>query len=301
MLANANAAIINIIPIRTLSALTGVRSVTLRAWERRYGLLKPARTKKGHRLYSQQDVGLIKKILIYLEQGIAISQVKSLLIQGTTLHTQQTIVWSEYQNKMFAAIKQYSTRLLDQYYNELLSLYPIDVINNKLITYLLNQLEISRKVSESKTTHRSFFLFYLRNKLAADLQHQQRLVNGPTLLVTCLQESKAEINMLLFCLAATEQQYQVIILGTDVPLLELPETINEIDAAGLVFINERTSENLFRNLRIIAKRISIPIFIEEQIKTNSHSGLVNMKIFLLPENRKLAWKKIANKIVKEKK
>ena len=46
----------DLIPIRELSSLTGVNSVTLRAWERRYGLLKPQRTPKGHRLYSMQDV-----------------------------------------------------------------------------------------------------------------------------------------------------------------------------------------------------------------------------------------------------
>ncbi|MEC8483393.1 MAG: MerR family transcriptional regulator, partial [Pseudomonadota bacterium] len=50
-------------PIRILSEQTGVNSVTLRAWERRYGLLKPFRTEKGHRLYQPQDVDRVKKIL----------------------------------------------------------------------------------------------------------------------------------------------------------------------------------------------------------------------------------------------
>ena len=36
-------------PIREVSRLTGVNSVTLRAWERRYGLIRPQRTPKGHR------------------------------------------------------------------------------------------------------------------------------------------------------------------------------------------------------------------------------------------------------------
>jgi DNA-binding transcriptional MerR regulator len=35
-------------PMRTVSVITGVNPVTLRAWERRYGLIKPARTAKGH-------------------------------------------------------------------------------------------------------------------------------------------------------------------------------------------------------------------------------------------------------------
>ena len=35
---------------------TGVNPVTLRAWQRRYGLVVPQRTAKGHRLYTEQDV-----------------------------------------------------------------------------------------------------------------------------------------------------------------------------------------------------------------------------------------------------
>ncbi|MGL5554916.1 MAG: MerR family DNA-binding transcriptional regulator, partial [Aeromonas veronii] len=33
-----------IYPIREVSRLTGVNAVTLRAWQRRYGLVQPART-----------------------------------------------------------------------------------------------------------------------------------------------------------------------------------------------------------------------------------------------------------------
>lgn len=43
-------------PIREVSRLTGVNPVTLRAWERRYGLIQPARTESGHRLYSMTDI-----------------------------------------------------------------------------------------------------------------------------------------------------------------------------------------------------------------------------------------------------
>ena len=61
------------IPIRLLSELTGVAATTLRAWEKRYQLLTPRRTTKGHRLYSQQDVALVKEIVAKLQAGISIS------------------------------------------------------------------------------------------------------------------------------------------------------------------------------------------------------------------------------------
>ena len=70
-----------LLPIRTVASLTGVNPVTLRAWERRYNLVTPHRTPKGHRLYTRENVELIKQILDFLDQGLSISQVKPLLDQ----------------------------------------------------------------------------------------------------------------------------------------------------------------------------------------------------------------------------
>ena len=60
---------------------TGVNPVTLRAWQRRYGLVVPQRTAKGHRLYTEQDVAQIRQILAWLELGVSIGQVPQLLQQ----------------------------------------------------------------------------------------------------------------------------------------------------------------------------------------------------------------------------
>ena len=50
------------LPIRTIASLTGVNPITLRAWERRYGLIRPARTSKGHRLYTHDHVEQIREL-----------------------------------------------------------------------------------------------------------------------------------------------------------------------------------------------------------------------------------------------
>ncbi len=72
-------------PIREVSRLTGVNSVTLRAWERRYGLIRPQRTPKGHRLYAQDDISRIERILQWLNRGVPVSQVADLLDQPETV------------------------------------------------------------------------------------------------------------------------------------------------------------------------------------------------------------------------
>ncbi|MEP7122624.1 MAG: MerR family transcriptional regulator [Byssovorax sp.] len=60
--------------IRTVSQLTGVSTATLRAWERRYGLPTPARTASAYRLYSERDVGQIRRMSGLVKQGISAAE-----------------------------------------------------------------------------------------------------------------------------------------------------------------------------------------------------------------------------------
>ncbi|MFD1693141.1 MerR family transcriptional regulator [Azotobacter chroococcum] len=67
------------LPIREVARQTGVNPVTLRAWERRYGLILPRRTPKGHRLYNEAHVARIHAVLAWLNRGVAVGQVRDLL------------------------------------------------------------------------------------------------------------------------------------------------------------------------------------------------------------------------------
>ena len=51
---------------------TGVTVPTLRAWERRYGLLVPVRTAGGHRRYREEDVRRVLAVLELTGQGWAV-------------------------------------------------------------------------------------------------------------------------------------------------------------------------------------------------------------------------------------
>ncbi len=55
--------------IGEFARLCGINATTLRAWQRRYGLLKPLRTDGGHRLYSDDDVQQALKILDWVKKG----------------------------------------------------------------------------------------------------------------------------------------------------------------------------------------------------------------------------------------
>ncbi|WP_052665266.1 MerR family transcriptional regulator [Nitriliruptor alkaliphilus] len=58
-----------VLRIGEVARRTGVAVPTLRAWERRYGLLAPARTDGGHRLYSDADVARVDAVQRLLDAG----------------------------------------------------------------------------------------------------------------------------------------------------------------------------------------------------------------------------------------
>ncbi len=71
---------IAIYSIGTASALTGVPARRIRSWEAEFTLLRPARTRGGHRLYSTRDVKLIREIhRLVVEEGLSLRQVKERL------------------------------------------------------------------------------------------------------------------------------------------------------------------------------------------------------------------------------
>jgi MerR family transcriptional regulator, light-induced transcriptional regulator len=58
-----------VLRIGEVARRTGVAVPTLRAWERRYGLLSPDRTDGGHRLYGELDIERVRAMVRLLDEG----------------------------------------------------------------------------------------------------------------------------------------------------------------------------------------------------------------------------------------
>jgi DNA-binding transcriptional MerR regulator len=60
--------------IKAVSRLIGLLPVTLRAWERRYGLPQPRRGDQGYRLYSEYDLRTLRWLKNQIDTGLSISR-----------------------------------------------------------------------------------------------------------------------------------------------------------------------------------------------------------------------------------
>lgn len=266
-------------PIRTVANLTGVNPVTLRAWERRYQLIVPKRTPKGHRLYSGQDIDRIRKVLELLDQGISIGQVKGIIGQQDGLTAlpagDSRDVWQRYRERMLAATEQFDEHGLDAAYNDALSLYPIDLVNSRLTAPLLRSFGERWKEHSKVVAEEHFFSFYLRNKLGARFHHLNQRSNGPLLLLACLPGEYHEIGMLFFALAAVNRGYRVLPLGANMPLELIPEVISMQPCQAVVLSGSARPARgvLQETLPRLVRQLDIPVLVGGAV-TERHADAV---------------------------
>lgn len=66
---------LNLFKISTLSELTGFLPTLLRAWERRYNFLEPQRMPGGHRLYTRDDLRVLRRIRQLMDRGLSVGEI----------------------------------------------------------------------------------------------------------------------------------------------------------------------------------------------------------------------------------
>jgi DNA-binding transcriptional MerR regulator/methylmalonyl-CoA mutase cobalamin-binding subunit len=273
-------------PIRTVSQLTGVNAITLRAWENRHGLVKPVRKESGHRLYTQEHIDLINRVVGMLDKGMRIGQVKPLLeaeraaqraAEGDDEHS---VTWRRYLDGMIAAVIRFDEEALEAVYNEALAAHPIRLVTERLVSPLLAELGERWSRGMGSIAEEHFFGFYLRNKLGARFHHQTRNPSGPRLLMACLPGERHEIGLLLCALAYNEAGYHPIILGSDMPLDELPPAARKTAADAIVLsgLLELSPALLRRHLPRLLAEAEVPVLMGGRASVMSFDALTRMGI-----------------------
>lgn len=250
------------LPIRTICALTGVNPVTLRSWERRYGLIRAPRTPKGHRLYSHDHVEEIRRILSLVEQGIPIGQVYRHL-EAPAAVTGHATAWHYYVERMAGAIARFDEAELDLVYDEALSVHPIGVVTREVLVPLLARLGERWKTICGAVAEEHFYATYLRSKLGSRLQHGLRRPAPIRVLAACAPGELHDLGLLLFALEAHDAGIQVVVLGADVPFAEVAaaHVRARCDAVAISCTMDPEPGVLESGLALLVRKVGVPVFV----------------------------------------
>ena len=251
------------VPIRTVASVTGVKANTLRAWERRYGLIRPLRTPKGHRLYTHQHVEQIRRVLALVGRGVPISRVRELLDAETAPRHRARGPWPDYLDRMAAAVARFDELEMDRIYDETLSIHSIDQITTHLILPLLRRLGDRWGRLAGVVAEEHFFATYLRSKLGARLQHRIRYAAGPRVVAACAPGEQHELGLLLFALEAQTANLRILLLGADTPFedVAIAQRRSFSDAVVISSSVDPAPGLLERELPKLVRQAAVPVFI----------------------------------------
>ena len=124
--------------IGEVALLCDINPVTLRAWQRRYGLLKPQRTDGGHRLFNDADIDRIREIKSWIDNGVQVSKVKSLLCEDDP-ETQSE--WREHQETLLRFLQAGNLQRLRLWIKEQGRDYPAQTLIAHLFIPLRRRLQ----------------------------------------------------------------------------------------------------------------------------------------------------------------
>ncbi len=246
-------------PIREVARLTGINPVTLRAWERRYGLIQPTRTESGHRLYSMADIETVRSILGWIDRGVAVSKVGKILAKTEPLKVLAQIIpnelvladYAQWQQQVQAAISAFDEAQLERVYGQVFSSYSLPVVFQDILMPLWKQL-LQRQEMFGQTSEWLFFDGFLRSRVAQRLL-LIRDTSPRRIVVSALAGQCRELELLVAALFLSGADSGVRVLTIGQPFDELTLICERIKPQALVlFSNHVPAPELPRRLNRLA-------------------------------------------------
>ncbi|MEO6678724.1 MAG: MerR family transcriptional regulator [Pseudomonas sp.] len=255
-------------PIREVARLTGINPVTLRAWERRYGLIQPTRTESGHRLYSMADIETVRSILDWIDRGVAVSKVGKILAKTEPLKVLAHIIpdelvladYGQWQQQVQAAVSAFDDLQLERVYGQIFSSYSLPVVFQNILMPLWKQL-LQHQDAFGQTSEWLFFDAFLRSRVAQRLL-LIRDTSPRRVVISALAGQCRELELLVAALFLSGADSGVRVLTIGQPFDELTLVCERVRPQALVlFSNHLPAPELPRRLNRLAMSLDCQLML----------------------------------------
>jgi MerR family transcriptional regulator, light-induced transcriptional regulator len=238
--------------IGELSRRSGVSPELLRAWERRYRLLHPARSDGGYRLYSEQDERRVALMRAHLERGVSAAQAARLALQGAAPEPAapgtdrpaagltggdagalDTPLVDGAAGELRAALDALDESAAHAALDRMLASLSLTAVLGEVVLPFLRELGERWERGEVSVGHEHFASSVLRGRLLG-LARGWDGGGGPRTLLACPPGELHDLGLIAFGLALRGHGWRVTYVGTDTPLDTLGDMARELRPAAVV-------------------------------------------------------------------
>ena len=228
--------------IGELSRRSGVSPELLRAWERRYGLLRPTRSPGGLRLYSADDLSRVREMQQHLAGGLAAAEAAALAGQSESDAVPSLRVPETARAELAAALDAFDEPRAQSTLDQLLSEATVESVLSDVILPYLEDLGERWERGEATVAQEHFSTSILRGRLLGLARGWGRGV-GPLALLACLPGERHELGLMAFGLALRSHGWRVAYFGGDTPFQTIDEAAGALEPS-LIVLSAVTSDRV---------------------------------------------------------
>ncbi|MBK6886765.1 MAG: MerR family transcriptional regulator [Tetrasphaera sp.] len=217
--------------IRQAAALTGIPAATLRAWERRYAVVAPARSDGGYRLYDEAAIRALEVMAGLVALGHS-PQRAALEVAGRRGPGEPGVIPAA--TAAIAAVDEQDLRALSRASEVALAAGPLPEVIQRWLMPLLDH--IGREWAQGRLSiaaeHAASHV--LMRVLAQHLDLASTASTGPPVLVGLPRGARHELGALAFAAVAAQHGIAVAYLGADLPADDWVRAAADTGACGAV-------------------------------------------------------------------
>lgn len=251
--------------VKAAARATGVSESRLRTWERRYGIPHPGRSGSGRRLYSDDDLEVIRRMAAFVEAGVSAAEAAA-AARADEAPLSRTTTGQE-----SAAVKAFVEAGLRYDEFELTRLISTGAAElgwgaalDQLILPALRKIGDCWRSDELISANEHFVTEVVRREIAAAIAALPASPpETPGVLLACVQDERHDLGLLALALLLREQGLRVFYLGADVPQEDVLTAATATGAAAICLSATLASNlpSLSRAARhVVGSRTSLPLF-----------------------------------------
>jgi MerR family transcriptional regulator, light-induced transcriptional regulator len=235
--------------IKAVARLVGLLPVTLRAWERRYGLPSPQRGDQGYRLYSEYDVRILRWLKGQTDAGMSIGRASDLLLElcmkgqdpavQLTRRPEQSSTPAALQEQFIATLTNFDDTSSNHILRRAFSLYSIDQVLLEIIQPTLVALGEAWHQGKLPIAVEHFASQFCLQNLMSMLASSAPPYHAGTIVAACAPGEMHQIGLLMLVVMLRWRGWDVKFLGQDLKLDRLPEALAPIRPRLLLFTATR--------------------------------------------------------------
>ena len=248
--------------VRAAARATGVTEGRLRTWERRYGIPKPGRSDTGRRLYDDDDLAMIRRMVALTDAGLSAAEAaEAVLAEAATGVIPSTDVAPEPERvpdptveALVAAAGHFDERGIVRLIGQAADEYGWPEVIDAVLLPALRATGEQWERGDISLAHEHFLSELVRRQIAVQIAASPANEQAPVVVLACPPTERHDLGLMGMWLCLRLRGAKVVYLGADVPAVALIGTVEETGAPAVVLSAVASSSR--PDLVIVARSVA---------------------------------------------